>query len=191
MSYGEIKQFPAHPQNAFNFRIGREGFDPRWIVIHHTCATFNSTRWTFEEEQASANFIIDEEGTCWRMVNDYDTAFAQGLRSPRGTTLHPNQKSLSIELVHGYKGYDGDYKDEQVMAAAVVVARWCLNFSIPVKFPSTGFHALASDSELMHFSGIMGHSTLTKDRSGDPGLEFPVEAFLAKINKEIGNYTTI
>lgn len=71
------------------------------IVIHYTEIDFNATKRKFLDsiQEVSAHFVIDQEGTAYRFVQDEDVAYHAGDSYWYGLE-GVNEYSVGIELVH-------------------------------------------------------------------------------------------
>jgi len=100
--------------------------------------------------KVSAHYVIDEDGTVWRLVAESERAWHAGVSFWQGTT-DVNAHSIGIELVNpghewGYRGFP-----EPQMAALETLARGILDR-----------HEIPADR-------VVGHSDVAPERKQDPG----------------------
>lgn len=122
------------PAATSHFKVGRNGFSPRYIAIHHTGGT-NSGPWlTYASKPAvSCHRLIAKNGTIYKVVKDEDTAFCAGFavvgpvdpdtNDPAGVATNFNLCSLNIELENLGTGRD-PYPLLQMQACAAQVTEW-------------------------------------------------------------------
>lgn len=142
-----------------NARKPERGVDPviDTLVIHYTgmMPTTRARDWLCDPvSQVSAHYLIDEDGTTWRMVEEADRAWHAGVGAWRG--WHDiNSRSIGIELSN--PGHDYGYRpfpDAQI-AALIDLARGILSrHQIPAR-------------------NVVAHSDIAPARKIDPGELFP------------------
>lgn len=96
------------------------------IVIHVTQGGFASSVDAFKNpwHQASAHYIVDQDGHIEQMVRELDVAFHSGNRSM-------NERSIGIEHV-GFVDRPQDFTDTMYEASARLAADICHRYDIPV-----------------------------------------------------------
>lgn len=96
------------------------------IVIHVTQGGFASSVDAFKNpwHQASAHYIVDQDGHIEQMVRELDVAFHSGNRSM-------NERSIGIEHV-GFVDRPQDFTDTMYEASARLAADICHRYGIPV-----------------------------------------------------------
>lgn len=124
---------------------GRQGYQPRWIILHGTAggssaqavATFfQSTVGT--ANPASTNYVIGQDGTIVQTVSEDDAAYANGVVtdghdpwwSPYNNP-NPNWVTISIEHVKPSTDNSDDLTPEQKAASFSLVQDICDRWNIP------------------------------------------------------------
>jgi len=133
------------------------------IVLHYTgmpdCEGALD-RLTSPEAKVSCHYLIDEDGTTYRLVDESKRAWHAGKSRWRGVT-DVNSASVGIEIVN--PGHEFGYRpfpDEQIAAL------------IPLVSAIKDRHGIGRGD-------VVGHSDVAPARKSDPGELFPWEA-LAK-----------
>ena len=147
---------------AFSDRLSAN-FDPRpgntpvdMLVLHYTgMKTMGEAlgRLLDPDAKVSAHWLIDEDGTIYRLVDESERAWHAGVAHWRGET-DVNGRSVGIELVN--PGHDFGYRPfpERQMAALTELAREILSrHPIPAR-------------------NVVGHSDVAPTRKADPGELF-------------------
>src|SRR6516162_4761507 len=140
---------PNHAQRA-----ERAGID--MLVLHYTgmkTASEAIDRLCDPEARVSAHFVIEENGTIWRLVPETLQAFHAG-RSCWAGSSNLNEVSIGIEIVN--PGHEWGYRpfpEVQVAAVEHLSAALISRFAIP-----------------QH--RVVGHSDIAPDRKSDPGELF-------------------
>lgn len=149
-----------------NARKPERGVDPviDTLVIHYTgmMPTTRARDWLCDPvSQVSAHYLIDEDGTTWRMVEEADRAWHAGVGAWRG--WHDiNSRSIGIELSN--PGHDYGYRPfpEAQIAALIDLAQGILDrHPIPAR-------------------NVVAHSDIAPARKIDPGELFPWAAIAAE-----------
>ncbi|MEO5611927.1 MAG: N-acetylmuramoyl-L-alanine amidase, partial [Sphingomicrobium sp.] len=130
------------------------------IVLHYTGmpdAEGALDRLTSPESKVSAHYLVDENGSIYRLVDEADRAWHAGKSRWRGVA-DVNSASVGIEIVN--PGHEFGYRpfpDEQIAAL------------IPLVSAIKERHAIGRGN-------IVGHSDVAPARKEDPGDLFPWEA---------------
>ena len=133
------------------------------IVLHYTGmpdAQGALDRLTSPEARVSAHYLVDEDGTIYRLVDESKRAWHAGKSRWRGIT-DVNSASVGIEIVN--PGHEFGYRpfpDEQVASLIPLVAD-------------------IKDRHGIGRGNVVGHSDIAPSRKEDPGELFPWDA-LAK-----------
>src|SRR5881397_3083891 len=126
------------------------------IVLHYTGmpdAEGALDRLTSPESKVSSHYLIDEDGTIYRLVDEAKRAWHAGKSRWRGIT-DVNSASIGIEIVNpghefGYRPFPEPQMDALVPLVADIVAR----------------HGVAR-------ANVVGHSDVAPARKQDPGELF-------------------
>jgi len=159
----------------------RAKMPPDWIVLHDTEGGSNAkniAQYFFNPAtKLSSHLVVDNEGACYRVVDDDHVAWHAGAANP---------KSLGIELVApvgAWKRSRDEWLREDTLldVASDHVARWARRFSIPVVFLDAA--ALKRGER-----GITTHAEVTKALGGshvDPGPNFPMDDFIDRVARRM------
>jgi len=127
------------------------------LVLHYTGMTSAAAaldRLCDPAAQVSAHYLVEEDGTVWRLVPEERRAWHAGLSSWRGKS-DINDASVGIELAN--PGHEGGYRPfpEPQIAALEALCRLILaRHPIPPR-------------------NVVGHSDVAPQRKEDPGELFP------------------
>jgi N-acetylmuramoyl-L-alanine amidase len=126
------------------------------LILHYTgmqTAAEALDRLASPDSQVSAHYLIDEDGTLWRLVPEARRAWHAGV-SCWGGKRDINDRSIGIELVN--PGHEFGYRDfpEAQMAALEALCRDILK-----RHPIPPRH-------------VLGHSDVAPQRKADPGERF-------------------
>jgi len=126
------------------------------LILHYTgmkTATDALDRLCYPAAKVSAHYLIDEDGTVWRLVEESKRAWHAGISSWRGRS-DINAASIGIELVN--PGHEFGYRafPEPQMVALDELARDVLG-----RLPIPPRH-------------VLGHSDVAPQRKQDPGELF-------------------
>jgi N-acetylmuramoyl-L-alanine amidase len=127
------------------------------LVLHYTgmkTAADALARLTSSASAVSAHYLVDEDGTVWRLVSEERRAWHAGVSLWRGRT-DINGASVGIELVN--PGHEFGYREfpEAQIAALETLCRGVLSrHAIPARH-------------------VLGHSDVAPARKQDPGELFP------------------
>ena len=127
------------------------------LVIHYTgmMPTERARDWLCDPaSKVSAHYLLDEDGTTWRFVDEEARAWHAGVGAWRG--WHDiNSRSIGIELSN--PGHDYGYRDFPDAQIAALIA---LSRDILARHPIPAHNVVA-------------HSDIAPDRKIDPGERFP------------------
>lgn len=127
------------------------------LVIHYTgmMPTTRARDWLCDPaSQVSAHYLLDEDGTIWRIVEEEDRAWHAGVGCWRGWR-DINSRSIGIELSN--PGHDYGYRqfpDAQIAALIGLAGDILTRHPIPAH-------------------NVVAHSDIAPDRKIDPGELFP------------------
>lgn len=129
------------------------------LVFHYTgmpSAEAALARMCDPASEVSAHYMVTEDGTVYRLVDEDKRAWHAGVASWRGLT-DINARSIGIELVNpghefGYHAFPG----LQMTAAAELARKILTRIDIPAR-------------------NVVGHSDIAPRRKQDPGELFPWE----------------
>lgn len=150
-----IMRFVDTPSPNFDERNCRRPVD--MVVLHYTgmpSAEAALKRLTDPQAKVSAHYVIDEDGTTYRLVPEEKRAWHAGVAFWRGVR-DVNARSIGIELVN--PGHEFGYRD---FPAAQIDALLALLGDI------------ARRHEIMP-GNYVGHSDVAPLRKEDPGERFP------------------
>jgi len=127
------------------------------LVLHYTgmaSAEDALRRLTAPDSGVSAHYVIDEDGTVWRLVPEERRAWHAGVSFWRGTR-DVNSASIGIELVNpgpdlGYR----EFPEPQITALEQLAGEILARHSMPPR-------------------NVIGHSDVAPARKQDPGELFP------------------
>ena len=134
------------------------------VVLHYTgmeSATAALERMCDPQAEVSAHYMIDEDGTVCRLIDEARRAWHAGRSYWRGIT-DVNSASIGIELVN--PGHEFGYRpftDAQMEALLPWLAEIIQRHDIPR-------------------ANVVGHSDIAPDRKQDPGELFDWEALSAR-----------
>ncbi len=139
-----------------NFDRRPDGAPIDMLVLHYTSmrtAAAALDRLTDPEARVSAHYVIEEDGTVWRLVDEKARAWHAGISAWRGET-DINGRSVGIELVNpghefGYRPFPGAQIEALIGLAKSVLAR----HPIPPR-------------------NVVGHADVAPARKMDPGELF-------------------
>lgn len=140
-------------------RKPEQGVDPviDTLVIHYTgmMPTIRARDWLCDPvSQVSAHYLIDEDGTTWRMVEETDRAWHAGVGAWRGWR-DINSRSIGIELSN--PGHDYGYRDFPDVQVDTLIS---LCHGILARHPIPA-------------RNVVAHSDIAPARKIDPGELFP------------------
>lgn len=134
---------------------------PNYVIIHHTAT--NNCGETLQEfttpggREASAHYVICEDGTVYHMLNDLLRSHHAG-ESKWGNTTDLNSSSIGIELNNN--GYQ-PFTEPQLNSLAILLGRLKTAYKIPD-------------------ANFLGHGDIAPTRKEDPNWRFPWKEFSEK-----------
>ena len=107
-----------------HFTPGRGGRKIRYLVRHHTAGVLNTDQvWNvWQDRQASAHYIVEPSGRIGQLVNDWDTAWANG-------NATANAESITIEHSNS-PGPDYPISDATIEEGAHLAAALCIGYGL-------------------------------------------------------------
>ncbi|MCX4627413.1 peptidoglycan recognition family protein [Streptomyces sp. NBC_01443] len=132
------------------------------IVVHVTQGSFASSVDAFKNpfHQASAHYMVGQDGRIEQMVREMDVAFHSGNRSM-------NERSLGIEH-EGFVDRPQDFTEAMYAASARLAADICRRYGIPV--------------DRTH---IVAHSEVPGTDHTDPGRHWDWDRYLGLVRSEL------
>jgi N-acetylmuramoyl-L-alanine amidase len=126
------------------------------LILHYTgmpSAAEALDRLCAPEAQVSAHYLIDEDGTAWRLVPEERRAWHAGVSSWAGRR-DINDRSIGIELVNpGHEFGYRDFPDAQMAALEALIRDILRRRPIPPRH-------------------VLGHADVAPQRKCDPGERF-------------------
>jgi N-acetyl-anhydromuramyl-L-alanine amidase AmpD len=200
---------------AANHWNGREGQQPRYIIVHGTAGGSSALGiaqyFAKPSTQASTHYVIGQDGTVVQCVAESDAAWANGgISGPASSTpnrtgygnglhdawwdngINPNLVSIAIEHVKPHTDNSDQLTDAQKQASFNLIREICVRWSIPMRWADAN-------------GGITGHYSMDPvNRQYCPGLypwndlfsflganqDMPMDltdAFAANWFKDVGN----
>jgi N-acetylmuramoyl-L-alanine amidase len=129
------------------------------LILHYTgmqTAQAAIDRLCDPEARVSSHYVVDEDGTIWRLVPEDRRAWHAGVSYWRGYTVL-NGRSIGIEIVN--PGHEWGYRDFPALQMAAVCD---LSLSILSR------HRIPARN-------VVAHSDVAPDRKEDPGERFDWE----------------
>lgn len=126
------------------------------LVLHYTGMTSGKAaldRLCDPEAKVSSHYVVEEDGTVWRLVAEDRRAHHAGISYWRGRS-GLNDTSIGIEIVN--PGHEHGYRDFPALQMAAV-CDLCLEI--------LGRHPILPRN-------VVGHSDIAPDRKDDPGEKF-------------------
>jgi N-acetyl-anhydromuramyl-L-alanine amidase AmpD len=133
---GVALQIERHPTP--NFAPGRDGQEPRAIVVHTNVGSYSSTvSWFARAESAvSSHYLVALDGGVGQFVDEADTARHAGrVLNPTATFLddaNPNLYTVGIEFEDGGDPLEVARPDAQYAAGSELIAAVARRWSIPL-----------------------------------------------------------
>jgi N-acetylmuramoyl-L-alanine amidase len=126
------------------------------LVLHYTGMQSGAAaldRLCDPEAKVSSHYLVEEDGTVWRLVAELDRAFHAGISCWQGER-DLNYVSIGIEIVNpGHEWGYREFPDPQMVAVEVLCKDILSRHRIPP-------------------DRIVGHSDIAPDRKSDPGELF-------------------
>ena len=129
------------------------------LILHYTgmqSAQAAIDRLRDSEAHVSSHYVVDEDGTVFRLVPEARRAFHAGISCWRGNTAL-NGRSIGIEIVN--PGHEWGYRDFPALQM-VAVCDLCLDILSRHPIPARN---------------VVAHSDVAADRKEDPGEKFDWE----------------
>lgn len=133
------------------------------LILHYTgmqSAQAAIDRLRNPDAQVSSHYVVDEDGTVFRLVPEDRRAWHAGISYWRGHSAL-NARSIGIEIVN--PGHEWGYRDFPVLQLAAV-CDLCLSILARQAIPARN---------------VVGHSDVAPDRKEDPGERFGWRALAA------------
>ena len=147
-----------------NFDDRGPAFSVDMLVLHYTGMETKDAalaRLKDAEAEVSAHYLIDEDGTVHRLVDEGNRAWHAGVAHWRGRT-DINARSIGIELVNpGHEFGYRDFPEAQIRELEAVCHGVLARHPIPPR-------------------NVVGHSDVAPTRKTDPGELFPWERLAGK-----------
>lgn len=134
-----------------SFRKRTEQVDT--LVLHYTALDLQTSLRVLREQGVSVHYVLAEDGTVYKILEDNEVAYHAGVSMWRGKT-GVNARSIGIEIVN-LDGNTHDYPAAQI-AALIELCRMILTRN-PGILPGN----------------VVGHSDIAPKRKVDPGEKFP------------------
>lgn len=128
-----------------HFMVGRAGFQPLQILLHHTAGTIPQTlNWLRSESpnRVSCHRLIAKDGRNYKIVADDNTAYCAGFgdvgpidsdrNDPVGVPINLNVCTLNIELENLGNGRDKYPLAQMTMCAKQIIEWWGKYGFLPV-----------------------------------------------------------
>ncbi len=138
--------------------------DVDMIILHYTgMKTGEEARQRLcdKASKVSAHYVIEENGDCYRLVDEQNRAWHAGVSSWRGDA-ETNARSIGVEIVN--PGHEFGYRafpDAQIDVVIALLKGIRTRFEIPLRH-------------------ILGHSDVAPRRKEDPGEKFPWDRLAAE-----------
>jgi len=141
-----------------NARIQSASFRPRTeevdtLVLHFTALDLESSLQILRYQNVSSHYVLAEDGTAYKILEDNEVAWHAGLSMWRGRP-NVNGRSIGIEIVN-LNGNTMDYPAAQIEAL--------------IKLCGT---IIATNPGILP-RNVVGHSDIAPRRKDDPGTKFP------------------
>ncbi len=137
----------------------RDGHAVDMLVLHYTgmkTAQEAITRLRDPQAKVSAHYVVDEDGSVYRLVEESERAWHAGKSAWRGNT-NINQRSIGIEIVNpGHEFGYRDFPDAQMQSVISLCKEILSRHNIPAR-------------------NVVAHSDIAPLRKEDPGERFDWE----------------
>ena len=121
-----------------NYFPQRDGYRPRWIIIHGTAGfpSAEAVGYYFQQADVATHYIIGRDGTIVQTVKEDHGAWGNGGISaghdPWWTpTINPNNVTISIEHVKPSKDNSDELTEIQKHTSFLLIGRICQRHNIP------------------------------------------------------------
>lgn len=190
-----FKEFEQDKSGVVRRRFNRRKFEVRYIVLHHTVGgTAKSTieYWRNREIPIGTEFIIDRDGTIYRVLPENCWAYHIGLKGEPQL----ESKSIGIELANwgpltesngqyinaygkpvntpveilqqpfrNYTVFDR-YTNAQITSCVQLVDALCHEYKVPRRKPPKLYSSTRQDvQDILFFTGITAHCHFRIDKS--------------------------
>jgi N-acetyl-anhydromuramyl-L-alanine amidase AmpD len=149
------------PADTANYNVGREGKEIRWVVIHTTedpnGANCSWARNWFKNPKSgvSTHYVICQDGTIYRMVDDADTAWHAG-------NYAYNLRAVGVEL----ERHDDLSVSEAQYESLSLLMRWLVNEHHTLSFKVVRGVAPADPDA---GAGVIGHDQVPDPKNPERG----------------------
>ena len=134
----------------------------QFLVLHFTSSDFPSALRELTVGSVSSHYLVDTDGTIYRLVPEEKRAWHAGLSAWRGYTML-NGNSIGIEIVNrGDRLGEWQEFPKAQMDAVVELVRWIVKR-----------HDIRPER-------VIGHSDIAPQRRVDPGPRFPWQRLVAE-----------
>lgn len=156
MTLSAVPDLPIGELPSPNWDIRPHGVPIDTLILHYTgmpSAQAAIDRLRDPTARVSSHYVVDEDGTVWRLVAEQRRAWHAGVSSWRGHTWL-NDRSVGIEIVN--PGHEWGYRPFPALQMAAV-CDLCLGILDRHPIPARN---------------VVGHSDVAPDRKEDPGELF-------------------
>jgi N-acetyl-anhydromuramyl-L-alanine amidase AmpD len=139
-------------------RIQSTSFRPRsepvdTLVLHYTALDRDASLRVLRTGAVSAHYVLDMDGTAYRILENHEVAFHAGLSRWRGRP-RVNERSIGVEIVNR-DGNQHPYPAAQIEALIALCRR------------------IVGENPRIEPANVVGHSDVAPKRKVDPGRLFP------------------
>lgn len=125
------------------------------IVLHCSAYPLEQCAGIWNQYEVSPHYVVEENGTMTKMVNEQDKAYHCGVGFWRGRDGNLNTYSVGIEILNMSLGQDAEsYREEQIEKLIPFIKKLMKKYNIDPR-------------------NVVGHSDVAPKRKADPGLAFP------------------
>lgn len=165
---------------AANHWTGREGYTPKYLIVHGTAGGSSAVAiaqyFSNASTQASAHYVIGTDGLVVQCVSENDAAWANGPITSGADAWWangPNPNLISIAVEHCKPATDNSstLTDAQKQASFQLIKDICTRWNIPMRWADAS-------------GGITGHYSMDPvNRARCPGV-YPWDELFTFLNKE-------
>lgn len=123
------------------------------LVIHSNAFSGEKLVEIFNENHVSSHYILDDDATLIKVVEEAKSAHHAGEGFWRGSCESINNRSIGIEICNSSLGQE-PYSENQIVKLIAFARKLVRKYNIPA-------------------CNIVGHSDVAPLRKADPGLAFP------------------